>query len=126
MKEGLHPELEERIVDLKGEIVDISKEVKTQDITLKHIGGEIVDISTKVKTQSEDIKILSQDRKNNTKWICERKEENETKLAKLEERISRMESFHRQQEEFYGVNRERKMLDDFLSITETRIKSLKG
>lgn len=91
-------ELEERIVDLKGEIVDISKEVKTQDITLKHIGGEIVDISTKVKT----------------------------KLAKLEERVSRMESFHRQQEEFYGVNRERKMLDDFLSITETRIKSLKG
>ena len=98
MKEGLHPELEERIVDLKGEIVDISKEVKTQ----------------------------SKDIKNNTKWICERKEENGTKLAKLEERISRMESFHRQQEEFYGVNRERKMLDDFLSITETRIKSLKG
>ncbi len=73
------------------------------------MSGEPIDTTSHTHSQ------LSKDIQNNTKWICEDKEEKESKIAELEERIRKLEKFHESQEELYGVTSQRKMLDEVIS-----------
>ena len=80
------------------------------------MSGEPIDITSHTHSQ------LSKDIQNNTKWICEDKEQKESKIAELEKRIVRLEKWHVVQEEFYGVVRERDMLTSLMRRMEDAVE----
>lgn len=49
----------------------------------------------------------------------------EERILKLEERVVRMEKFHKAQEDFYGVVRERTMLNELMSKLESNVDYVK-
>ena len=97
------------------------------------MSGEPIDITThthshfeeRIQAQSKNIKMNEESCNRNLKWMCEGKEENETKMAELEKRIVRMEKWHLSQEKFYGVVRERDMLTHLLSDMESKIDDVR-